>query len=125
PCAGGQACVGGPTSGGFGTCRAMCKVDTDCGGAGSAKLCSNGVCQPDCRMAPVCAAGQTCDASWHCAAGQTTTCPAPLALCRTPDGASTFCADATSDPNNCGGCGRVCAAGTICQGGICSGTQMC
>ncbi len=41
-------------------------------------------------------------------------CTAPLTIC---DGA---CTDVTSDPQNCGTCGHVCASG-ICSAGVCAG----
>jgi hypothetical protein len=58
--------------------------------------------------------------------GAEATCSGPgLALC--PGG----CTDIRSDPANCGVCGWVCAAGDICQGGLCTlascpaGTTQC
>jgi len=32
---------------------------------------------------------------------------------------SGHCVDLNTDFNNCGGCGRACPAGTMCQGGSC------
>ncbi len=40
-------------------------------------------------------------------------CGAPALCC------SEVCVNVQSDKNNCGDCGRVCAAGTFCQGGSC------
>lgn len=42
------------------------------------------------------------------------TCDPPLVAC------SGVCIDVTSDPDNCGACGRVCASG-ICQASVCVG----
>ena len=42
------------------------------------------------------------------------TCPAPMLAC------GDVCTDGSSDPNNCGRCGRTCASG-ICQTGACVG----
>ena len=41
------------------------------------------------------------------------TCKLGLSPC------GTSCVDPLSDPNNCGGCGVVCAAGKVCQGATC------
>lgn len=48
-------------------------------------------------------------------------CAAPTSTCGSGGGA--FCADLSSDPNNCGGCGISCAAsGGACVMGHCSGS---
>lgn len=44
------------------------------------------------------------------------TCKPGLNLC------GTSCVDNLSDPNNCGGCGRVCGADQVCQGAACVST---
>jgi Stigma-specific protein, Stig1 len=53
--------------------------------------------------------------------------PAALAYrkCRLPDGrrgrrCHGACLDVKNDPDNCGGCGRVCASGTFCCNGWCA-----
>jgi hypothetical protein len=53
--------------------------------------------------------------------------PAALAYrrCRLPDGrrgrlCSGQCVDVKNDPQNCGGCGRVCSDGTFCCNGWCA-----
>jgi hypothetical protein len=45
-------------------------------------------------------------------------CQPPKSACM-PPGAAPYCADLGYDPNNCGMCGRVCAGGAPCQGGVC------
>jgi hypothetical protein len=42
------------------------------------------------------------------------TCPAPMLTC------GNVCIDGSSDPNNCGRCGRTCASG-ICEASVCVG----
>src|SRR5262245_19114918 len=42
-------------------------------------------------------------------------CPDGLTFCNSPP----FCMDAKTDRENCGGCGRRCIGGRICQGGAC------
>ncbi|MEO8877504.1 MAG: hypothetical protein ABI461_18055, partial [Polyangiaceae bacterium] len=49
------------------------------------------------------------------------TCPPTQAACSDEDG-GLRCADALTDHANCGYCGNVCAAGTICSNGKCSVT---
>src|SRR5688500_13286484 len=47
-------------------------------------------------------------------------CPAPLSSCGTEEGSgAALCANLANDEENCGACGRACAAGRSCQGGAC------
>ena len=120
PCAGGQKCVGSPTSGSFGACRPACTADVDCNG--QAPFCVNGACQPDCRMGPVCQSGQSCDATGRCVNATLPVCTQPQVTCVTQGGGS-YCANPNNDQMNCGGCGRVCGNGQVCNNGICGALQ--
>jgi hypothetical protein len=122
PCAAGQTCVGSPTGGGYGSCRPTCLADSDCHAAGV--LCVAGACQPDCRQGPACTSGQMCDPTGRCVTAAPPVCNQPQVTCPTPGGGSSYCADPAKDPNNCGGCGRVCPSGTVCNGGVC-GAMTC
>ncbi len=42
-------------------------------------------------------------------------CPFPLACCS----GNGMCTDTSSDPTNCGRCGRVCSMGEVCSMGLC------
>jgi hypothetical protein len=116
PCGTNQKCVGSPTSGGFGACRTACAGDVDCNG--QAPFCVNGACQPDCRMGPVCANGQSCDPSGRCVTTAPPVCTLPQVTCLQPGGGS-YCTDPNKDQMNCGGCGRVCENGQFCNNGVC------
>ncbi|MEO5769431.1 MAG: hypothetical protein ABIS92_13855, partial [Polyangia bacterium] len=74
----------------------------------------------------ICPAGAAC-MNGICGAGTvnadggvppTTSCPAALYPCGTPDGLMT-CVDLINDSKNCGGCGAACPAGQTCQQKIC------
>jgi hypothetical protein len=84
------------------------------------------------------ACGATCSAGQVCSNGACAgTCAAGLHLCtflQTDAGVidaglhdggpvgvtSSLCVDESADPNNCGGCGTVCAAGQLCSNGACA-----
>jgi hypothetical protein len=77
------------------------------------------------RRAPLAAGGigSACDGDRDCApsaacydaadAGKSCLCRPGLVAC------GPACFDASTDPNNCGGCGRRCAPGTVCASGVC------
>jgi hypothetical protein len=85
----------------------------NCGGCG--QVCSSAnVATPGCtggRCTPTCRAGfDDCNRSQF---------PQPNDGCETPT---------STDPNNCGQCGRVCIGGQVCSGGVCacpSGQTLC
>ncbi|MDB4946198.1 MAG: Tryptophan synthase alpha chain [Labilithrix sp.] len=106
-----RACAGGK-------CTALCNVDekkcaetcvdplTDprnCGGCdvvcAPGSLCSVGVCRPDC--------------------GALHLCPEAGEGGPGVDAGASYCADLTSDRNNCGACGVKCAANQVCSGNAC------
>jgi hypothetical protein len=131
PCPGpNQTCVVSPTSGAYGTCRPECETDAECGGTGL--LCVNGACQPDCRTGPACSKDEACDPTGRCVAmAPSQICAQPQVTCLAPGGGGTYCAEPSKDPANCGGCGRVCPPGDVCDAGVCapqtcaSGTTAC
>lgn len=90
------------------TCSDLTNDPQNCGGCGfvcpSGQTCANGVCsgtQPACGPGHV---GEFC----NLAAGTSF-------LCCSGGG----CTDTSSDPQNCGECGKVCASGETCSGGEC------
>lgn len=113
----GKACGIGQTCN-VGTCDVLCVGDTiRCGGAcvdPSTDPANCGTCKTVCGASdPVCVA-KSCVK--NCGAGQT--------LCA-PDGGTgdagslTYCATTKTDRNNCGACGKVCAANQSCVGSTC------
>ncbi|MHB1844465.1 MAG: hypothetical protein ACYCWW_06465 [Deltaproteobacteria bacterium] len=105
-CPGWLACVGG-------SCLPIA-----CAGGGACPTglscvsgyCQGGSCNPPCPSDQVCV-GNACQQG-GCATGQT--------LC--PGAGSTYCADLGRDPDNCGACATVCAAGLACEDGGCTAT---
>ena len=136
-CAAGQMCN-------MGTCASSCSsalvqcgsscIDTqgdakNCGGCGVAcatgLVCTGGMCALTCETgetmctsggAPIVSDGGIGDAG-DADAGDADAATAT-------DGGMTpvvsYCIDAHSDRNNCGGCGIQCTAGQVCSGGVCS-----
>jgi hypothetical protein len=103
----------------------VCNTTTSCPGccngnvceqyAGqSATACGNG----GAGCAPCSAAGEVCASV---TSGGACECPDGGTLC---DGG---CADTKTDPNNCGGCGKLAGAGNVCKGGAtwCDTTTGC
>jgi Stigma-specific protein, Stig1 len=126
-----------------GVCRDFMTDDSNCGACGRAcptgQMCSMGVCAITCGpgltvCSGACVNTQTDNA--HCGmcgnacpavASGTSACTAGACriTCATGAGdcdmmAANGCeARLASDPRNCGGCGVVCAAGSLCAGGAC------
>ncbi len=114
-CPPGEACVG-----------SVCQVPTTCNGGPPCspedQCCSSGCsdtnsdpdncgsCGKVCATDQTCAGG-TCHSPVGCNGGPA--CP-PVDLC-----CATGCEDTSSDPNNCGGCGHVCAPGQSCVESVC------
>ncbi len=124
-CAGAGACDSGATCcAGLG-CLALQSDNFNCGACGHAcnpgEVCSGGQCScngaaacpsaPDEACCPGAGGGCTTSAC-ACADGP---CAAPLTCC-----AGAKCTDTSSDPMNCGTCGRACAPPLVCTGGECT-----
>src|SRR5579883_1162373 len=116
-CGNGQVCQGG-------SCQNGCVApdggsETLCAPEGGAPYCANTESDNDncggCGV--VCPQGQTCQ-NGGCVNGCVGPDGGAETLC-TPDSGPPYCADTSSDNNNCGGCGTVCGAGYVCQGGMC------
>ncbi len=109
-------------------CRKCCS-NTDCsdGNSCTADTCSNGTCQfsAPCASGGLCCAGNgcfECCGNGDCPSGKvcsdnacaTLTCAAPLIPC------GSRCADVTTDPENCNGCGSACGPGRTCAASSCT-----
>jgi hypothetical protein len=124
-CATGESCNGG-------TCGTTqqpnaCRADTkECIGTDGKPFCAPVFNDPsNCgECGRVCAPGQGCN-NGQCMnggaatdGGATQTCPQPNKFC--PDQAGgQYCANVMYDRNNCGQCGRLCAANEMCNNGQC------
>jgi hypothetical protein len=109
-CLSGPSCHGEPSCTGGQTCCSEGCTDTssdpeNCGKCGttctSEQTCTKGMCKnlPKCNGGPPCTDGQTC-----CASG---------------------CTDTSSDPNNCGACGKQCGPDETCASGMCQSAFNC
>jgi hypothetical protein len=103
------ACVGGAAAAG---CPAG---QTDCGG-----VCSDLATDPaNCGACGFgCNAGETCNGG-VCSAAEAPAGPVLDCAGQGLTDCGGFCADLSSDPNNCGSCGVGCGEGTTCQDGAC------
>jgi hypothetical protein len=95
---------------------ALCQNAT--GGQGCDDLSSDhancGACNHACGVMQYCQGGLCMDfPAMNCGTGST--------MCLDPSGQKPFCTMIAYDPNNCGGCGKVCAAGMGCMNGVCGG----
>jgi hypothetical protein len=131
--------------------RAHCGARGDCAGdnagavCGAGEICRGGICAANCQAALVACDGTCvdpttsaahCGATGDCLAARAGARCAPNQLClagacaplscvapdRICDGA---CVDPAVDPQHCGGCGRACAAGEACAGGVCVEARRC
>jgi len=98
-----------------------CNADSDCA---AGELCWDGVCMAMCTSNDDCAAGQAC-MNGVCQI----ICVPEEEIC---DGRDNDCDglvdegfDLLNDPNNCGGCQMVCAAGEVCVQGVCTSGEPC
>jgi hypothetical protein len=96
-------------------CVSGCKADSDCNADAGTALCNAQHQCVSCLVDGDCGTGTVCSAG-HCVPGcsAVSTCPGSLTCC------SMRCADLTSDPANCGGCGIACPAGATCCSGACA-----
>jgi hypothetical protein len=114
--------------------NAICTNGTCQGGGGSypgLAACSNGgapVCTNlysdanNCgSCGKVCPSGQGCYGG-TCGTPPTTECPSDSKLCPDSSGTKMYCSNLMYDPQNCGGCGRVCMNGAGCNMGQCGQT---
>ncbi len=116
----GGACAAGPAT-------AMCPPELKpCADPTGKMYCANPLYDPaNCGLCGnVCPAGTAC-VNAMCVGGiapdggvATSTCPAALKPCADPTG-NVYCANPFYDPGNCGFCGNVCPAGTVCMNATC------
>ncbi len=120
-CATGETCVLAscekpclPPSTKCGSCVDTSTDINNCGACG--KVCGTG----EACVKGVCGCGgKTCGPLEACVSGACV-CKSPLKLC------GTTCLDVSSDPGNCGACGKTCSAPTgTCVSGVCSGVAKC
>jgi hypothetical protein len=84
--------------------------DSDCARFGETFICSTQTCVPGCTAETICAVGQVCAASHHCA-------PRP---CASDGDCPQFFACYGASGSTSGGCNRrVCDTDTDCLGGFC------
>jgi hypothetical protein len=138
-CGANEQCTGGVCQ--CGSASACAAGQTCCPGLGCVDLASDafhcGACDKECSPGEMCVAGQcTCNGGGACSAPPTgvalccagmgcsstgsctcggTDCAAPRVCC-----GGTECRDVRSDNDNCGACGRRCAAGLTCRNGACT-----
>ncbi|HUB09239.1 MAG TPA: FG-GAP-like repeat-containing protein [Myxococcales bacterium] len=140
------------TSGELSTCTNLADDPANCGscghGCGSGVACLNSQCQACAPGATLCgttctdtqtdpancggcasAGGHACTSEQLCKSGAcVNVCAADAGQTACPEGASVACVDVSTDVNNCGACGKGCAAGQGCDGGTCScptGRSLC
>ena len=96
---------------GFNPCtpQLRCTNDDECPGD---TVCRNGACVPGCKTDANCIAGFQCK-NGGCV------CEANKVLCNGQ------CVDLTSDPDNCGECGRECDSGEVCSNGFTCQPKAC
>jgi hypothetical protein len=75
-----------------------------------------GACGRTCPAGAICSRG-TCVAGTEPIPGDM--CPLPSTTCRDATSGRAYCADLSRDAANCGGCGRPCASGNVCQDSRC------
>lgn len=124
-CAGGAACAPGQSC-----CAGVGCVDQqadrfNCGGCGNVcnpgESCVDGACKcggnASCGKDGLCCADTgACSTTGSCDCGGSATCTSPEVCC---DAAQGQCANLMGDNDNCGSCGKQCAAGLACQSGSC------
>jgi len=126
-CGAGVACQMGACQG---TMTNMCPAGADnCPLAAGGVVCTSFMNDPmNCG-----GCGRACPASTYCqmgtcvpmggtgGTGGTMTCAAGYGPCPAATGGM-WCAFLDGDAANCGACGKICAAGSACQAGVCVGT---
>jgi hypothetical protein len=112
---------GAPDSGPDGRPPSGCKSNADCASTPSTPYCEipPGKCVA-CETSNQCPPGDACEDS-KCVplCGPGGACKGGLSCC------APVCVNETSDPDNCGGCGRHCPAGNACVDSQCETPQSC
>jgi len=76
-------------------------------------ICGSNACTTSCTTTANCAAGAQCSGGLCVACAGGVCCAAGQSNC------SGACVNTSTDPANCGACGRACAAGAVCSNGAC------
>jgi hypothetical protein len=118
----GNDCAAQGAAGGFACASRVCGCanDEQCRvGAGQGTVTCNTANRTCVCETTECRTGEACErqgASQRCRCNGGGACAANQTCCRAPAG----CRNLSNDAANCGACGAACAAGFVCQQGVCA-----
>jgi hypothetical protein len=118
PLPNGSACSAPTECGSANCCQSGTVREGLCGVADGGSCGTNNDCCSASCIEGLC--GQPRGVGAACDVGDDADCEAALTCCdNLGTGADFICRDLTSDPNNCGACNNPCAAGEVCDNGVC------